>query len=229
MIYCVEDDYDVQNLILYTLRSSGFEVKGFTEGSELFKELANNKPDLIMLDIMLPNEDGLSILKKIRSNDSTKDIPVILATAKGSEYDKVFGLEAGADDYLVKPFGMMEMVARVKALLRRVGNKTKDSIKNNGPITMDEDRHMVLVDDKVVKLTLKEYDLLRLFLNNIEHVFTRDSLLSLIWGMDFIGESRTVDVHVGTLRTKLEKAGSLIETVRGVGYKMVKNYEEENI
>lgn len=183
-----------------------------------------------MLDIMLPDEDGLSVLKRLKANPSTAKVPVIMSTAKGSEYDKVAGLEGGADDYLVKPFGMMEMVARIKALLRR-SSQTSDSKTSllNGSIVMDDDRHLVMVSGAFIQLTLKEYDLLKLFLNNLEHVFTRESLLEIIWGMDFIGDSRTIDVHVGTLRTKLGKRGNLIETVRGVGYKMRKDNEKEDI
>ncbi len=223
MIYCVEDDQEIRNLILYTLSAAGFEAKGFEDASSFFAELSNQKPDLIMLDIMLPEVDGLTILRKLKDGESTKDIPVIMATAKGSEYDKVAGLEMGADDYLVKPFGMMEMVARIKALLRRSSQKEKKQDKlNNGPISMDENRHMAFVNGEAVRLTLKEYDLLRLFLSNIDRVYTRETLLEIVWGAIFAGESRTVDVHVGTLRTKLGGAGSLIETVRGVGYKMVK-------
>jgi two-component system alkaline phosphatase synthesis response regulator PhoP len=230
MIFYVEDDQEIKELVLYTLKASGFDAKGFTNGEEFFKEANSTKPELILLDIMLPGEDGLSILKRLKSDNNLKDIPVIMATAKGSEYDKVLGLETGADDYLVKPFGMMEMVARIKALLRRssLGNEKK-TVLSNGAIIMDDDRHLVSVNGKYIQLTLKEYDLLKLFLSDVEHVFTRESLLEIIWGMDFIGESRTIDVHVGTLRTKLGKQGNLIETIRGVGYKMRKENEEENI
>jgi len=230
IIYYVEDDQDIRELILYTLNASGFESSGFSDSASFFKELNNKKPDLIMLDIMLPGEDGLSILRKLKSGNDTKNIPVIMSTAKGTEYDKVIGLETGADDYLVKPFGMMEMVARIKALLRRTSVSSQNETKlENNQIKMDEDKHIVTVEGAVIKLTLKEYDLLKLFLMNINHVFTRESLLEKIWGMDFIGESRTVDVHIGTLRTKLGKYGSLIETIRGVGYKMVNENEEKNI
>ncbi len=230
MIYYVEDDQEIRDLIMYTLATSGFEAKGFSNSASFFKELANRLPELIMLDIMLPDEDGLSILKRLKNNNQTKDIPVIMSTAKGSEYDKVIGLEMGADDYLAKPFGMMEMVARIKALLRRakITNREND-ILENGKISMHVDKHIVFVNREAVQLTLKEYDLLRLFLENIDHVFTRNTLLEKIWGQDFIGESRTVDVHVGTLRTKLGFEGNLIQTIRGVGYKMVKENEEANI
>ncbi len=228
MIFYVEDDPEIRNLVLYTLKASGFEAKGFLNGDDLFKEIKKTKPELILLDIMLPGDDGLTILKKLKSGNLTSDIPVIMSTAKGSEYDKVMGLETGADDYLVKPFGMMEMVARIKALLRRI-KALDNSILKNGGIEIDEGRHVALVNGNMVQLTLKEYDILCLLLRKVNHVLTRDYLLEVIWGSDFFGETRTVDVHVGTLRTKLGKEGRLIETVRGVGYKMVDKYEEENI
>lgn len=230
MIFYVEDDQEIKDLILYTLRTSGFDCLGFASGKELFEELSNTIPDLIMLDIMLPEEDGLSILKKLKNNENTSSIPIIMSTAKGSEYDKVIGLELGADDYLVKPFGMMEMLARIKALLRRTKNtsKERENLKN-GKIIVDEVKHLVFVDGQILQLTLKEYDLLVLFLKNIDKVFTRDGLLEAVWGMDYLGESRTVDVHVGTLRTKLGRRSELIQTIRGVGYKMVKDYENKDI
>ena len=230
MIYYVEDDEEILNLILYTLKTSGFEAKGFNNADLFYDALKEKTPDLIMLDLMLPKVDGLTILRKLKSKDEYKEIPVIISTAKGSEYDKVIGLDTGADDYLVKPFGMMEMVSRIKALLRR-SNKTKNEIEilSNGNITLDIGKHVAIVDGSVISLTLKEYDLLNLFLANLDHVFTRDTLLERVWGVDGIYESRTVDVHLGTLRTKLGKSGNLIETVRGVGYKMVKDNEKENI
>ena len=229
MIYCVEDDAEIRNLILYTLGASGFEAVGFSDGDDFFKSLDEKSPELIMLDIMLPGEDGLSILKRLKQVEKTKNIPVIMTTAKGTEYDKVIGLDLGADDYLAKPFGMMEMVARVKAVLRRTHEEIKKEKLTNGTVVVDESRHIAYSDGLSTELTLKEYDLLNLFMHNIERAFTRDELLVKVWGTDFIGESRTVDVHVGTLRTKLGKNGSLIETVRGVGYRMVKAYEKENI
>ena len=222
MIFYVEDDQEIKNLILYTLSAYGFDAKGFSNVTEFFLELRDTKPDLIMLDIMLPDEDGLSILTKIKSAEDTKNIPVIMSTAKGTEYDKVIGLEAGADDYLVKPFGMMEMIARIKALLRRTKSPNAPSpVIQNGAIVLDDGKHIVLVHNKPLQLTLKEYELLSVFLKNQEHVFTREALLDTIWGMDYLGESRTVDVHIGTLRTKLATEGELIQTIRGVGYKMV--------
>ena len=220
MIYCVEDDSSIRELIIYTLKASGFEAEGFEEGKAFWTAMKAGQPELIMLDIMLPGEDGISILKKLKGLERTADIPVIMTTAKGTEYDKVLGLDTGADDYLVKPFGMMEMVSRVKALIRRVRPKNSiDELKFEG-IIMDFKRHQVQVGAENVVLTLKEYELLRLFLENPGLVMTRDQLLLHVWGTDYIGESRTVDVHIGTLRTKLGKAGEAIKTVRGVGYKL---------
>lgn len=231
MIFCVEDDSSIRDLMLYTLKASGFETQGFENSENFWLELKQNKPDLIILDIMLPGEDGISILKTLRRSPLTSDIPVILATAKGSEYDKVIGLDTGADDYLVKPFGMMEMVSRIKAVLRRTSPKgSKHSqLLTCGDLVLDEARHKVSVKGKTVSLTLKEYELLKLFMENIGMVFTRDVLLSRIWGMDFAGETRTLDVHIGTLRTKLAECGDLIETVRGVGYKMEEKNEQTDI
>ncbi len=223
MIYCVEDEDSIRDLMIYTLNASGFEAKGFPDSPSFWQEMKQENPDLILLDIMLPGEDGISILKKLRANPLTADIPVMMASAKGTEYDKVIGLDLGADDYLAKPFGMMEMVSRVRALLRRTTPKEKGEILQSGQICMDCKKHTVTVDGSALVLTLKEYDLLRVLLSNPGQVFTRDQLLSQIWGIDFIGETRTVDVHIGTLRTKLGTAGERIETVRGVGYKMEAN------
>ncbi len=219
MIYCVEDDNGIRNLMLYTLNASGFEAMGFSDPVVFWKEIDKQKPELILLDIMLPGEDGISILKKLRADVATCDIPIIMASAKGTEYDKVLGLDLGADDYLAKPFGMMEMVSRVKSVLRRAVPKAATAIKY-GSIELDIGKHCVSVDGEEIVLTLKEYDLLHLFLKNQGLVLTRDQLLEKVWGQDFIGETRTVDVHIGTLRTKLGDAGNLIETVRGVGYRM---------
>lgn len=220
MIYCVEDDNAIRDLMLYTLGASGFQAKGFPDSTFFWQAMTEEKPELILLDIMLPGEDGITILKKLRAGAATANIPIIMATAKGSEFDKVIGLDTGADDYLVKPFGMMEMVARIKAVMRRTAPKT-DQVLTCGGIVLDEVRHIVTVDGKQVVLTLKEYELLKLLMENAGQVFTRDILLSRIWGQDYLGETRTVDVHIGTLRTKLAKGGEKIETVRGVGYKMV--------
>ena len=220
MIFCVEDDKSIRDLVIYTLTAVGYEAEGFATGEEMFKALEKTSPQLIMLDIMLPDEDGLAILKKLKSDPMTEDIPVIMATAKGTEYDKVVGLDLGADDYLAKPFGMMEMISRVKAVLRRSAPKEKTDLLRMGKLELDEKRHAVSVDGTQVQLTLKEYELLRVFMKNPGIVFSRDSLLSSVWGINFIGESRTVDVHIGTLRTKIGECGNYIETVRGVGYKM---------
>ncbi|MDD6341259.1 MAG: response regulator transcription factor [Eubacteriales bacterium] len=220
MIFCVEDDKSIRDLVIYTLTAVGYEAEGFATGEEMFKALEKTSPQLIMLDIMLPDEDGLAILKKLKSDPMTEDIPVIMATAKGTEYDKVVGLDLGADDYLAKPFGMMEMISRVKAVLRRSAPKEKTDLLRMGKLELDEKRHTVSVDGTQVQLTLKEYELLRVFMKNPGIVFSRDSLLSIVWGINFIGESRTVDVHIGTLRTKIGECGNYIETVRGVGYKM---------
>lgn len=222
MIYCVEDDRSIRDLMVYALNSAGFEARGFDCGRSLFDTLRTEKPKLIMLDIMLPGEDGISILKKLRFQPSTKEIPVIMATAKGTEYDKVTGLDLGADDYLAKPFGMMEMISRVKAVLRRTKpTKTEKYIKI-GQLELNPETYVVVENGERVQLTLKEYKLLLTFMKNPERVFTRDQLLEIVWGMDYAGETRTVDVHVGTLRTKLKECRNYIETVRGVGYRMGK-------
>ncbi len=220
MIYCVEDDAAIRNMIIYTLNASGFEAFGFSDGEEFFEALAKKRPALVMLDIMLSGESGIEILEKLKSNSATQNIPVIMATAKGTEFDKVTGLDLGADDYLAKPFGMMEMVSRVKAVLRRSGAPRGNEKLTAGNIVMDVRQHTVFVGERQVLLTLKEFKLLRLFMENQGTVFTRDDLLLKIWATDYVGESRTVDVHMGTLRTKLLDAGESIKTVRGVGYRM---------
>ena len=220
MIFCVEDDSSIRDLMIYTLKASGFEAEGFADGGALFEALKTQKPRLIMLDVMLPGEDGISVLKKLRSKSSTADIPVIMATAKTTEYDKVLGLDSGADDYLSKPFGMMEMVSRIKAVLRRTEPKSEARTLSLGKISVNLAEHTVTSDGERVQLTLKEFDMLCLLMESPGRVYTRDQLLSKIWESDYAGETRTVDVHIGTLRTKLGKCGEYIETVRGVGYKM---------
>ncbi len=220
MIFCVEDDTAIRELMIYTLNASGYETLGLEDGPTFWNALSANKPHLILLDIMLPGETGISILKKLRTSPATADIPVILATAKSTEYDKVIGLDLGADDYLTKPFGMMEMVSRVKAVLRRSAPKGNPSVLRIGQLEMNTGEHTVLCNGERIQLTLKEYELLLTFLQNPRRVFTRDQLLSMVWGADFIGETRTVDVHIGTLRTKLGACGSYVETVRGVGYRL---------
>lgn len=221
MIYLVEDDHSIQKLVIYTLKSQGFEAEGFTLPSQFEKAMTKQLPSLIILDIMLPEVDGLTILKKIRSNPETAEIPVILLTAKSSEYDKIFGLDSGADDYVAKPFSMMELLARIKALLRRTKNAgIKSKVLSYRDLVVNLDEHVVKVQQEPVVLTRKEFEMLRLLLENKGHVLTRDQLLTQIWGYDFDGESRTVDVHVRTLRSKIEPCGNYIETVRGVGYKI---------
>lgn len=220
MIFCVEDDQAIRDLMIYALNSAGFETMGFEDGNALFSVLEKKKPELIMLDIMLSGEDGIEILKRLRGSTATADIPVIMATAKGTEYDKVIGLDLGADDYLAKPFGMMEMVSRVKAVLRRTKKNETPQTLRLGKLELNMSCHTVRSDGVRVELTLKEYEMLRLFMENPGRVFTRDQLLSRIWDADYTGETRTVDVHIGTLRTKLGDCGDYIETVRGVGYRM---------
>ena len=220
MIYCVEDESSIRELMLYTLKMAGFAACGFAESGAFWAAMATQKPELILLDIMLPGEDGITILQKLRAAADSRDIPVIMATAKGTEYDKVSGLDLGADDYLCKPFGMMEMVSRIKAVLRRARPAEEPAALHCGDITLDPSRHSVTAAGQSVLLTLKEYDLLHLLMRSPGQVFTREALLSSVWGADFIGESRTVDVHIGTLRTKLGRCGGQIRTVRGVGYKL---------
>lgn len=229
MIFCVEDDRGIRELMTYTLNASGYDALGLKDGKELDEALKNEKPCLITLDIMLPNEDGISILKRLKNDERYHDIPIIMASAKGEEYDKVIGLDLGADDYLAKPFGMMEMVSCIKAVLRRSEVTNKKQELRNGPIYLNNIKHIVIVDGKEIELTLKEYELLLLLMNNIGIVFTREHLLASIWDSNFVGESRTIDVHVGTLRNKLGNCGSCIKTLRGVGYKMEAIYEEKNI
>ena len=226
MIYCVEDEQNICELEVYTLQSVGLDAKGCSTGKELFEELENKLPQLILLDIMLPDEDGLTVLRRLRSDDRYASIPVIMATAKGTEFDKVKGLDCGADDYIAKPFGMLEMVARIKAVLRRCeGRGVQQAVqtikRDNLDVNLEE--HKVLVDGEEVVLTLKEFELLKKFLLHPGIVFSRDKLLNDIWGYEFTGETRTVDVHIRTLRQKLGSAGDLVETIRGVGYRMAAN------
>lgn len=221
MIYLVEDDNSIRELIVYTLNNSGMEALGFSLPSAFWNEMSHTLPSLILLDIMLPEEDGLSILKKLRSSGATKKIPIMMLTAKSSEYDKVIGLDLGADDYIPKPFGMMELIARIKALLRRsdIGNNTEAEYRK-GDLYVCPSKHIVRVGQTDITLTLKEFETLCLLLENEGIVLTRDRILNKIWGYSFDGENRTVDVHIRTLRQKLGKAGDIIETVRGIGYKI---------
>lgn len=221
MIYLLEDDDNIRELVVYTLNSSGLEAKGFPRPSEFWSEMEREIPDLLLLDIMLPEEDGITILKRIRTAENTKNLPVMMLTAKGSEYDKVIGLDSGADDYLPKPFGMMELISRVKALLRRT-NSTKHSRDEYeiGSLFVCPSKHKVKVNGESVTLTLKEFEMLCALLESRDVVLTRNQLLDRVWGYSFEGGSRTVDVHVRTLRQKLGVAGDLILTVRGIGYKI---------
>lgn len=220
MIYFVEDDNNIRELVVYTLNNSGFKAEGFALPSDFWKAMEDQLPSMILLDIMLPQEDGLSILKKIRSNPVTKKLPVMMLTAKGSEYDKVIGLDTGADDYLPKPFGMMELIARVRALLRRTETEENENEYTVGNLYVCPQKHIVTVNSIPVVLTLKEFEILCTLLQNKGIVLTRDRLLNEIWGYSFDGENRTVDVHIRTLRQKLGSAGDLIQTIRGVGYKI---------
>lgn len=223
-IWCVEDDESIREIEMYTLQIMNFKTRSFENGTSFFKALKEKKPDLVILDLMLPDEDGSDILRRIRGNSATKELPVIIASAKTAEYDKVKNLDSGADDYLTKPFGMMEMVSRVKAVLRRTQRREeKDRIERDG-VKILLKRHEVFVNGEEIELTLKEYGLLKLLITHPETVFSREEIMDQIWETVFYGETRTVDVHVRTLRQKLGEAGKHIETVRGVGYR----YHEGN-
>ena len=224
MIFYVEDDDNIRELMLYTLKASGFS--GIPNAAEFWQALSKTQdvlyPDLIMLDIMLPDEDGIEILKKLKSNAKTANIPVIMASAKGTEYDKITGLDLGADDYLAKPFGMMEMISRIKAVLRRYPQKENNDILQYGPIKLNIDEHIVMVDGNTIELSIKEFDLLRMFVENPKHLFERENILLNLWGEDFIGESRTLDMHISKLRKKLGIYSNMIKSIRGLGYRMEK-------
>ncbi len=221
MIYFVEDDNSIRKLVLYSLTSAGLDAEGFSHPEQFWTAMEQKLPQVILLDIMLPGEDGLTILKKLRADQRTAQTQIILITAQGSEFDKVVGLDAGADDYVAKPFGMMELMARVRTALRRAGQSADTApIYSFGSLTVNRARHQVQVDGEEIALTRKEFQLLTLFLEHHDTVFTRDQLLSSVWGYDFDGGSRTVDVHIRTLRHKLGTAGAYIQTVRGVGYKI---------
>ena len=223
MIYCVEDDKSIRELIVYTLKISGYEAEGFENASDFFVALKQNRPQLIMLDIMLPDKSGLEILNELKNDEEYRDIPVIMETAKTTEFDKVIGLDSGADDYLAKPFGMMEMVSRVKAVLRRNSQSVPKELTYRD-IKMDLARRLVTVDGVIVELTLKEFELLRCFMSNPGIVFSREQLLDRVWGTNYLGESRTIDVHVGTLRSKLGEYGNDIKTIHGVGYSLKESH-----
>ena len=220
MIYLVEDDDSIRELVVYTLRTTGFEAKGFSTAALFWEAVEEEQPELVLLDIMLPDEDGLHILKRLRSNAETADLPVIMLTAKSTEYDRVLGLDSGADDYIAKPFGMMELVSRIKALLRRASRQNDEKIYNLDALYVDVKRHNVAVNGQEISLTYKEFELLCYLLENRGVVLTRDQILSKIWDYNYSGETRTVDVHIRTLRQKLGAMGALIETVRGVGYRI---------
>ncbi len=220
MIYCLEDDESIRSLILYALNAAGFQAAGFGDSGQFWAALDRERPQLVLLDIMLPGEDGIAVLKKLRARPATADIPVIMTTAKGTEFDKVTGLDLGADDYLAKPFGMMEMISRIKAVLRRAGVRPESGILRVGALALDENAHTVTADGARVELTLKEYELLRLLMKNPGRAFDRETLLRLVWDADYTGETRTVDVHIRSLRAKLGGAADCIGTVRGVGYRM---------
>lgn len=220
MIYLLEDDTNIRNFVVYALNNSGLEAEGFERPSRFWAAVEKKKPSMAILDIMLPEEDGLSVLRKLRESSETKDLPIIMLTAKSTEYDKVIGLDGGADDYVTKPFGTMELMARVKALLRRAEPVSDGKEYSIGPLLLNPDKHIIRVDGQDVALTLKEFQLLCYLIRNKGNVMTRDRILQEIWGYEFDGENRTVDVHIRTLRSKLGKAGDLIETVRGIGYRI---------
>lgn len=221
MIWCVEDDDNIRDIVVYTLQTTGFEARGFEDGLEFWEALKTDKPELVVLDVMLPGMDGVELLKKMKESPMLCEIPVIMATAKGAEYDKIQSLDLGADDYLVKPFGVMEMVSRIKAVLRRCQPKKKDkNVLQVQGVVVSVDERTVSADGEKISLTYKEFELLHLFLTRPGRVFTRDMLYNEIWGMDYVGESRTVDMHIRTLRQKLGKYGEMIQTVRNVGYRM---------
>ena len=220
LIYLLEDDDSIRKLVIYALNSQGYEAKGFERPAEFWKAMGQAQPDLVLLDIMLPEEDGLTILQKLRAAAGTKKLPVIMLTAKNTEYDRVVGLDSGADDFISKPFGMMELVARVRAVLRRTETREENSDYQLGELFVSPKRHVVKVDGEEVSLTNKEFELLCLLLEHQGMAMTRDAIMDGVWGQEFSRENRTLDVHVRTLRTKLGSAGHSIETVRGVGYKM---------
>ncbi|WP_299448379.1 response regulator transcription factor [uncultured Phascolarctobacterium sp.] len=220
MIWCVEDDTAIRDIELYALHSTGFEAKGFEDGLAFWNALQTQKPQLVVLDVMLPGMDGVELLKKIRADARFYDLPVIMATAKGAEYDKIQSLDLGADDYVVKPFGVMELVSRIKAVLRRCQNSRVQKILKLEGLTLNLDEHTLFIDDKRVQLTYKEFELLELFLAHPGMAFTREQIFAQIWGESYVGETRTLDMHVRTLRQKLGRYGKFIETVRNVGYRL---------
>ena len=226
MIWCVEDDHSIRDIELYALSSTGFETRGFEDGAAFWEALQTQQPDLVLLDVMLPGIDGVELLKRMKSSDKFCDIPVIMATAKGTEFDKIQSLDLGADDYLVKPFGIMEMVSRVKAVMRRCKRTTDPRLLKLGGLVLNTEEHTVSADGQRIGLTFKEYTLLQLFLSNPGIAFTREQLLAKVWNTDFMGETRTVDMHIRMLRQKLGVYGSIIETVRNVGYRLEPGHDK---
>jgi two-component system alkaline phosphatase synthesis response regulator PhoP len=220
MIWCVEDDQSIRELEIYALNAAGMDACGFTDGSAFFAELEKETPDLVLLDVMLPGEDGVTILGKMKADERYSRIPVIMATARGTEFDKVQSLDLGADDYITKPFGMMEMISRVKAVLRRTKPSVSGKQLTLGELTVNLDRHTVTLAGERIQLTYKEYELLKLFLSHPGTAFSREQLLHIVWNTDYAMETRTVDMHIRTLRQKLGAYGQHIETVRGVGYRL---------
>lgn len=222
MIWCVEDDPAIRDIEVYALSSVGFEAKGFCDGASFLSALKNEKvpPELIVLDVMLPGTDGMELLRRLKASETYKNIPVVMATAKSAEYDKIQGLDGGADYYVTKPFGVMEFISCIKAVLRRTGAEKSENLLRIGGLSVNTDEHTVTADGERITLTYKEFELLRLFITHIGKAFTRDNLFAKVWGMDYCGETRTVDMHIKTLREKLGKYGGLIKTVRGVGYRM---------
>lgn len=227
MIYILEDDESIRNFVVYALNNSGFEARGFETPAPFWEAIKTEIPQLLLLDIMLPEEDGIEILKKLRKREVTKSLPIIMLTAKGTEYDKIIGLDSGADDYVTKPFGIMELISRVKALIRRASDQNEQEDYTVDGLYVNPSKHIVRANGKNVVLTLKEFELLSLLIANTGIVFNRDQIFNKIWGYDFDGENRTVDVHVRTLRSKLGECGSLIETVRGIGYKIGGNENDK--
>ena len=220
MIWCVEDDASIRDIEVYALQSTGYEARGFEDGTSFLKEVKNQKPELVVLDVMLPGIDGITLLQKLKEDPETIEIPVVMATAKGAEYDKIQGLDLGADYYLTKPFGVMEFVSCVKAVLRRCQPRQVEHLLKTGGLIVNIDEHTVTIDGERITLTYKEFELLRLFLSHPGMAFTRDQLFNEVWGMDYCGDTRTVDMHIRTLRQKLKDYGELIETVRNVGYRL---------
>ena len=226
MIWCVEDDSSIRDIEVYALSSTGFEARGFADGDSFWHALQSEKPDLVVLDVMLPGKDGVTLLKLMKSSEEFREIPVIMATAKGSEYDKIQSLDLGADDYLVKPFGIMEMVSRVKAVLRRCKPVKETKLLKLDGLVLNPDEHTVTVEGERIVLTYKEYELLYLFLSQPGIAFTREQLLSSVWNTEYLGETRTVDMHIRTLRQKLGEYGNMIETVRNVGYRLEARHDK---